>query len=130
MNTEETRPEEAATPLPCSHIVYRAMSRKDWIDPETNSVLPGAFFRRPPPKDLDGVSLDTTSPKSCASTLKKCHGVASLHVGRLRDLGLDVVPGAGSHAAIAGLPDPQADTAMAERLASQLARQARVVASK
>ena len=41
--------------LPCSRIVYRAMLRKSWIDPVTGLILPIAFYRRPPPKDDDGV---------------------------------------------------------------------------
>ncbi|NLE40078.1 MAG: hypothetical protein GX621_18840 [Pirellulaceae bacterium] len=116
--------------LPCSAIVYRAMSRRHWIDCESNSVLPAAFFRRPAPKDDDGLSVDICSPRSCRKTLRDCHGVASLHVGRVRDLGLDVVVDHSPHASIAGLPRQEDDRTKAERMASLLARQARLVPSE
>jgi hypothetical protein len=114
-------------PLNCAVLVFRAMARKQWIDPQTKSVLPAAFVRRPPPQDGDGLSVDIQSAASCASALNKCHGVASLHVGRTRDLELDIVIDKAPHANITGVPRPEEDQANAERLASQLARQARVV---
>jgi hypothetical protein len=77
-------------PLACEKIVFRAMARKQWIDPITRHVLSAAFLLRPSPKDDDGLSVDIESAKSCASALSKCHGVASLQVGYLRTLGLDV----------------------------------------
>lgn len=103
------------------------MSRKGWIDRERRCVLPAAFIRRPPPKDDSGLSVDVESPRSCHDTLNKCHGVASLHVGRVRDLALDVIVDAPPHANIAGLPRQEDDRTEAERLASQLAKQARIV---
>ena len=114
--------------LPCSEIVYRAMSRrKGWIDREAYRVLPAAFIRRPPPADESGLSVDIRSPRSCHETLNKCHGVVSLHVGRVRHLRLDVVVDASPHADITGLPRQEDDPTEAEHLASLLARQARVV---
>ncbi|MBI3469570.1 MAG: hypothetical protein HY000_41745 [Planctomycetes bacterium] len=50
----------------------------------------------------------------------------SLHVGRLRDIGLDVVPDEPQHANITNLPYPQDDPVTAERLAGLIARQARI----
>lgn len=112
-------------PLVCEKIVFRAMSRKQWIDPISGRVLSVAFILRPPPKDDDGLSVDIASPKSCASALSKCHGVASIHVGKVRDLGLDVVVDDEPHANIKGIP--RDDVAKAEYLAGQLAKQARIV---
>jgi hypothetical protein len=114
-------------PLGCETIVYRAIARKKWIDPASQRVLPAAFFRRPPPKDEDGLSVDVVSPNSCASVLRDCFGVASLHVGRIRNVGLDVVVDESPHANITGLPCSADDQTEAERLASQLARQARFI---
>ena len=113
--------------LPCSAIVYRAMARKDWIDPVSGTVLPGAFIRRPAPKDEDGLSLDVDGASSCARALNKCFGVASLHVGRIRDIGLDVIVDDRPHASIRGVPRTADDKLNAERIASQLARKARLV---
>jgi hypothetical protein len=91
-----------------------------------NGILPAAFFRRDSPHDDDGLSVNIESPRSCAATLKNCH-VASLHVGRIRDLGLDVVIDDPPHANITGLPRISEDRTRAERLASQLAKQARFI---
>ena len=114
-------------PPACQAIVFRAMTRKNWIDPASQRVLPAAFFRRPAPKDDDGLSVDVVSPRSCASALNKCFGVASLHVGRVRGLGLDVQLDESPHANITALPRSTDDQAKAEWLASQLARHARFI---
>lgn len=113
--------------LACSAIVYRAMSRKKWVDWDKHQIQPAAFFRRPPPADESGLSVDIQSPRSCHQTLKKCHGVVSLHVGRVRDLRLDVVVDASPHANITGLPSQEDDRTEAEHLANLLAQQARIV---
>jgi hypothetical protein len=114
-------------PLACSAIVFRAMARKNWIDRVSQRVLPAAFIRRPPPADEDGLSVNVESPESCASALRECFGVASLHAGRVRDMGLDVVVDAPPHANITGLPRQTDDRTQAERLASLLARDARLL---
>ena len=113
--------------LLCSAIVYRAMSRKGWIDRETHCILPAAFIRRPPPKDETGLSVNIQSSRSCHETLRDCHGVASLHVGRVRDLRLNIVVDASPHADITGLPRKDDDRTEAEHLASLLARQSLIV---
>ena len=118
-----------APTLDCGHIVFRALLKKGWIDHVTKSVMPGAFFRRPAPRDPDGLSVDTDSPQSCVANLSTIFGVASLHVGRVRDLGLEVVPDEETHANVVGLPYADDDRARAEFLASRLAREARLVSS-
>jgi hypothetical protein len=106
-------------PLACSTIVYRAMSRKKWVDKSTEpaTVLPAAFIRRPPPADVDGLSVDSLSAESCISPLRESFGAASLHVGRIRGLGLDVVIDHAPHANIVGIPLQSEDLAKVERLA-------------
>src|SRR5437879_6161107 len=111
--------------LPCSTIVYRAL-RKSWVNRETRAILPSAFLRRDAPKDEKGLSVDTLSAQSCASALSNCH-VASLHTGRVRDLFLDIVEDEPGHANITGVPRAADDRALAERLASKLAKQARFI---
>ena len=71
--------------------------------------------------------MDIQSPRSCHEVLNKCHGVVSLHVGRVRDLQLDIVVDESPHANIAGLPRQEDDRTKVERLASLLAQQARIV---
>lgn len=118
-----------SNPLPCSKIVYRALARKNWVDRESNRVMPAAFLRRPPPQDDDGLSVDVESANSCERALRTCFGVVSLHVGSLRDLGLDVEVDDPPHANIKGLSRPMDDAAKAEWQASQLARHARLVST-
>ncbi len=57
------------------------------FDLESKRVHPVAFFLRPSPKDDDGLSVDLESPESCKANLT-CFGVASLHVGKVRDIDL------------------------------------------
>jgi hypothetical protein len=117
-----------AESLPCQTLAYRAMARKNWIDKQANRVLPAAYVRRPSPADEDGLSVDVASPQSCAATLRQCYGVASLHVGRIRDIGLDVVVDSAPHAVISEVPRREEDRVRAERFASLLARQSRLMA--
>jgi hypothetical protein len=116
-------------PLACATIVFRAMARKAWVDQAAQTVLPAAFIRRPPPRDAGGLSVNIDSPESCAAALHRCYGVATLHVGRMRDLALDVEVDAAPHANITGIPRDIDDRTRAEHLASRLARQARLIVS-
>ncbi len=115
-------------PLPCSAIVYRTLLRKQWIDEDTGRVKADAYFLRKS-KNEQGLSVNIAracSPEQCAALFNKCYGVASLNVGRIRDLGLDVMPDSPSHANITGVPYREDDPAMAERLAGLLAKQSRI----
>lgn len=112
-------------PLPCSTIAYRAI-RPKWVDAVTNEVLPAAFQRRPAPNDDDGLSVDVLSAQSCAKALSKCK-VASLHVGRIRNAGLDVVVDNLPHGNITGVPRQDENPTAAVRLSVELARQARLI---
>ncbi|SRR6266571_2678487 len=119
-------------PLPCYAIIYRAILRKSWIDQRNNRVTSAAFFRRPHDsgKDLDGLSVNIAaacSVEEVRSSFSECFGVVSLHVGRIRDIGLDVHQNEPKHANITGLPYQQDDTVNAERFAGLLAKQARFV---
>lgn len=109
--------------LPCSAIAYRAL-RKKWADPVTKQVSVNAFLRRP---NEDGLSVDLLSAASCVTVLTTKCGAASLHVGRVRDLALDVVVDDHPHANLLGLPRPEDDLVRAEYLANQLAKQARFI---
>jgi hypothetical protein len=75
-------------PLPCSAIVYRAL-KKSWLNEDTGGIKADAFLLRE--RDLEsGLSVNiaaTCSPQQCAANFDGCSAVASLHVGRVRDLG-------------------------------------------
>ena len=116
--------------LECHVIALRALLRANHIDRDKNQPLAAAFLLR---TRQDGTKEETLSvsydcsPEQCAAEFKKCRGIASLNVGRVRGLGLDVVPDEPHHANITGLPHQADNPAEAERLANQLRRQARLV---
>lgn len=115
--------------LPCSAIVYRALLKKQWINEDTGKVKADAYFLREKEK-YTGLSVNiakTCSPQQCAEGFRKCFGVTSLHVRRIRDIGLDVVQDTSDHASIINLPYIEDNRAEAERLAGLLAKQSRII---
>jgi len=97
------------------------------MDSETREISAAAFMRRP--TDIDGLSVNPASTCSVdfvRNRLRKCYGVVSLHVGRLRDIELDVVQDGLEHANIIGVPYSEENSREAERLAGMLARQSRL----
>jgi hypothetical protein len=112
-------------PYECAQIVYRAIIKEDWIRPGGRKVRKQAFYRFN--IDTDGLSVNPT-PKDAFNyfTREQVFGFVSLHVGRLRDHGLDVIPNRADHANIVEIPtrDQNRDEAMrlAELLADELGR--------
>jgi hypothetical protein len=127
MNEESASSKAEFEPLSCSSIIYRALLRKGWIDQDTRRVKADAYFLRDSEAGLSVNIAQVCSPERCAKPFKNCFGVASLHVGRVRDLGLDVVRDSRIHANITGLPHRADELAEAERLAGLLAKQSRIV---
>jgi hypothetical protein len=125
--------------LPCGCIVYRAVLNAQGREKVSGKILRGAFLRRPPRadgtlRDTKGLSVylkEKRSVEDVRSAYNPCYAVGSLHVGRVRDVpvlpALDVIQDAEDHANIAGLPDHGEDDAKAERLATRLAEQTRLV---
>ena len=106
MTAESTGKASVFEKLADDAIVYRALLRKQWIDEETEIVTSDAFFLRKS-KNEQGLSVNIASvcsPEQCAARFQNCYGVASLIVGHIRELGLDVVRDSLSHANIVGLP--------------------------
>ena len=115
--------------LPCSAIVYRSLLRKQWLDRVNYEVNTPAYLLRKRISE-QGLSVNLASactPEQCAARFRNCYGVASLHVGRIRDLGLDVVPDSPSHAQIIGLPYREDEPERAAQLALWLTKQSRIV---
>jgi hypothetical protein len=67
------------------------------------------------------------SPEQCAGLFRKCYGIASLKVGRIREIGLDVEQDSVTHANIIRLLHREDNLAEAERLAGLLAKRSRIV---
>ncbi|HUG81223.1 MAG TPA: hypothetical protein VML01_06155 [Bryobacterales bacterium] len=94
-------------------------------------MKPEAFFRRNP-KDQDGLSVflaESSTPEECMEAFNKCHGIVSLHTGRLLDLGLQVIkdPEYPDKALIVNAPLENPRDADQEMLAGRMARSARIV---
>jgi hypothetical protein len=113
--------------LSANCIVYRAILRKQWINEDTGKVKADAYFLRTGEYGLSVNIASVCSPKQCAELFRKCYGIASLEVGRVRELGLDVEQDSPNHANIMGLPYQEDDLAEAERLAGLLAKRSQMV---
>jgi hypothetical protein len=113
--------------LPDDAIVYRSMLRKQWIDEDTGRVKADAYFLRADELGLSVNLATKCSPQQCAEMFRKCYGVASLQVGDVREIGLDVEQDAVNHANIVGLPCREDDLAEAERFAGLLAKRSYLV---
>jgi biotin operon repressor len=97
------------------------------MDRTKGEVRPAAYIRRI--IDTDGLSVEpasTVSVEEVGSRLNKCYGAVSLHVGHVRDLGLDIQQDGPTHANIVGVPYQEQDAAESERIAGLLARQSRI----
>ena len=120
--------ESEFSPLPSDAVVYRAIIKKRWVNTDTGEILPDAFFLRKG-RGETGISVNIAtvcSPEDCAARFK-CKFIASLQVGTVRELGLDIVQDQYNHANITGLPYREDDLAEALRLASSLAKQSTTI---
>lgn len=109
-------------------------------DFQDGQVLANAFHRRDTDNPGISVDYDVEVPGGCGKTLNKKYAVVSLHVGHVRELGLDVVispesdPEYKTHADITGLPlassENVADILVKEQKSAKLAEQARTVWTK
>lgn len=110
--------------LPDRTLVYRAL-RKGWIDRDRSIVKSDAYYLR---KNINeqGISVNFSIEQSL-SALRNCEGIASLNVGGIRELGLNVVRDSSSHGSIIGLPYREDNRPRADELALLLARQSRIV---
>ena len=105
-------------------VVYRAL-RKGWIDRDRSIVKSDAYYLRQRINE-QGISVNFSLEQSL-SALRNCEGVASLNVGGIRELGLNVVRDSSSHASIIGLPYREDNRPRADELALLLARQSRII---
>lgn len=112
----------------CSQVVFRAArKRRDLDTANPGRFSPAAFLLR---AAEFGLSVNCQRGE-CAAQLAVCYGIASLHVGRIRDIAvagtsLDVIPDEHPHALIINVP-PIEDLARAELVAGRLAEISRVI---
>lgn len=127
---------------PCSTIVYRQIRKKDWYDPDDDAkVMAEAFMRRKPwvrnngtedPGDNDGLSVYDSfhiHRQECMEDSNTCYGLATLHVGTLRDLGLTVIrdPLDQRKILIPNMPLTNPGNEQEETLLESVARSARIL---
>ncbi len=115
--------------LECSTIVFRTL-KPSWLqEGEINSI---AFFLREYDEGFEtGLSV-ANNVDNALKVFAKPKAVVSLHVGRIRDVGLEVIPDTEpdpeidtdkiTHAEITGVPPPDTDDnrLIAERFANAL----------
>jgi hypothetical protein len=93
--------------------IDRSILRKQWIDEDTGRVKADAFFLRVKEPGLSVNLASACSPQQCADLFRKCYGVASLEVGAVREINLDVEQDSETHANIVSLPHREDDLAEA-----------------
>jgi hypothetical protein len=123
--------------------MYRQIRKKDWYDPDDESkVMAEAFMRRRPfvrkdgtenPGDDDGLSLYDSfrvQRQECIEDSNSCYGLATLHVGTLRNLGLNVIrdPKDVRKLLVPNMPLTNPGNADEEALLESVARSARIAA--
>lgn len=129
---------------PCNTVVYRTIRRKEWFDPDNDLPVKAEAFMRRRPKvkpdgtpdsmDEDGLSVYDSlfmNVDACIAdpNCRRGFGVASLHVGTLRDLGLTVIrdPEDDKKLLITDVPFENPGTADEEALLDDVADSARIV---
>jgi hypothetical protein len=125
MSAQTPDPRGALEPYQCSQIVYRAIIYNDWWRPSRTKVRKNAFYRLG--KDIDGLSVNPHPGYASRYIKIEIFGFVKLHVGRVRDLGLDVIPDRIDHANIVGVPTREENRDESMRLADLLAELARPV---
>lgn len=114
--------------LTCPTILFRGILRRTVVDWQNKRVLPSAFHLRPLPKDEDGLSVGHSCDVSdYLNQFRQQFGAASLHTGRVRDMGLSVKQDDIPNHAVINLPHLEEDPVQAELLALELANHARLL---
>jgi len=109
-------------------LLYRAISKKRWIDPENGVIQPVAFelrFRQKTQQYERGVSCDLI-PNLCYQYIDKCFGIIELSVGDVRALGLEVDNDHDSHVNIINFPNPDLEEKEYESILDKLTQKARL----
>jgi hypothetical protein len=112
-------------PYPCNTILFRAVPYDNLLRKD-GTHKDAVFFRRNT-TDPNGLSITTTISACKAQFDLPIFGVRSLHVGRLRNHGLEVFPSSATHANIRYVPTRSEDEIAARDMAAALIAMSRSV---
>ena len=109
-------------------FLYRAISRKRYVDKETGEALADAFFRMGDEDSLSVILSANCSKEVCDATLRTCFGEFVLETQQVMELGLRVICDSpfhpkysANHANIFMVPFKDDDPQRADDLATELA---------
>jgi len=122
---------DVSAQLLCQVILYREARSNSWLDQDEDQFNFAAFLLRTSETYLSVDIAGLCTLDEAKGRFNPTHGIATLHVGRVRDLGLtvfpDPLPDNLAHAKILGLPPPSTDLKSAQDFANALADQSRLV---
>jgi hypothetical protein len=109
-------------------VLYRAITKKGWINPDNKVIDLEAFklqFKRKI-GDYETALSAALIPEDAYNRLSQCFGVICFTVGDLRELGLDAIADKPDHVSILNLPHPEINEKEAIDIARKLALKARL----
>ena len=127
-----TRNKSSEETVDCGEVVVRIFRNAKHRDASGGATADAFVLRSTDEGRLSVFRLKLISVQDSKTSLRRTHGAATLHTGRVRSLvvanlaALDILPAEGEgtdlpgHAAIVNLPDPEVDPKNAERFASLL----------
>jgi hypothetical protein len=107
-------------------VLYRAITKKGWLNPDTKVIDLEAFklqFKRKI-GDYENSLSAALNPEDSYNRLSQCFGVICFTVGDIRKLGLDAILDKPDHVSIHHLPHPETNEKEAIDIAGKLARKA------
>ncbi len=108
-------------------ILYRAITKKKWIDPD-KAVDAEAFILRwfPKREEYEKALSAALEPEQAYNRLSKCWGVICFTVRDVRELGLDAIQDKPDHVSIINVPNPETHEKEATDIGTKLAKKSRL----
>jgi hypothetical protein len=106
-------------------ILYRAITKKKWIDPD-KAVDAEAFILRIKRGNYEEALSAALEPEQSYNRLSKCWGVIRFTVRDVRELGLDAIQDKPDHVSIINVPNPETHEKEATDIGTKLAKKSRL----
>jgi len=121
----DANPHPPAEDYPCDKILFRAIPY-DTLLRKNGTPKDGVFLLRAT-SDPNGLSV-TTTIRACREQFDRpIFGILSLHVGRLRDYGVEAFPSTETHVNIRPIPTRDENEPLARQIAADLMAMSRPV---